>query len=211
MRKTSYAVSALAVVATTIFAVVALTRIDWIVATYHSDALGATFEAKYGLHEMCTRLLVQLPGKDDRYEHPECRAFPTREDDQCNEDNRLFCTLWSTARYASELAIGFGAVTLVTIAIGITTHSRRRRIWRVVASLLTIQALLELAVFAIVVDQFRTAGFPNKARLGPGLWLTTVAWIFGVLSAIATIVTGIAADNGKRWAAGNRAYQPILG
>jgi hypothetical protein len=49
------------------------------------------------------------------------------------------------------------------------------------------------------------------ALTGPALVFNAVAWVFGVLTAISVILTGMAADRGKRWAAGNRAYQPIEG
>ncbi|KAJ7072318.1 hypothetical protein C8F01DRAFT_1012000, partial [Mycena amicta] len=212
MRKTSYALTALAVALCTVLTVVSLTRIDWIVAKYQSDIFNSTFQANYGLSELCTNLVVKFPGRGgSRYEDPQCRAFPTRENDNCDEENRFFCAMWSSARYAVEVAIGFGALALIAIAFGVSTHSRRRRIWRAVAGLVVVQALLQLVAFAIVVDQFRTARLPTfeDARLGPGLWLVSVAWVCGILITLATVVTGVAADRGKRWAAGNRAYQPI--
>ncbi|KAF7321309.1 hypothetical protein MKEN_00651100 [Mycena kentingensis (nom. inval.)] len=227
MRKASYALTALAAVFITILNILALTRVDWsvprthsfpfltaprVVATYKSGALNSTLEAKYGLKTVCTRLEINLPG-GSRYEKPNCRAFPTRGDDYCDEENSTFCALWSSAEYATEVAIGFGALALVAIAVGVSTHSRRRRIWRAVAGLVAVQALLQVTAFAIVVDQYRMARYPTfeDALLGPGLWLTTVAWILGVLTTSATVVTGLAADRGKKWAAGRRAYEPILG
>jgi hypothetical protein len=49
------------------------------------------------------------------------------------------------------------------------------------------------------------------ALTGPALVFNAVSWVSGVLTAISVILTGMAADRGKRWAAGNRAYQPIEG
>ncbi|KAF7315654.1 hypothetical protein MIND_00080900 [Mycena indigotica] len=214
MRKTSYVLTALAVIFTTVLTIISLTRVDWVVARYRADAINSIFEAKYGLSTVCTRLEVKLPGGDrSRYEDEECRPFPTRKDDGCDDDNQSFCAMWASARYATEVAIGFGALALVAIAIGVSTHSRRRRIWKAAAGLVTIHALLALTAFALILDQVRMSRFPTfrDGHLGAGFWLTTVAWVSGILVAVGVIATGIAADRGHRWAAGNRAYQPILG
>jgi hypothetical protein len=77
---------------------------------------------------------------------------------------------FSSAGYAVELAIGFGALTLATIVVGVTTHSRRRRIWRAVAGLVVFHAILQLVAFVLVVDQYRTGRFPTtflEVKLGP--------------------------------------------
>ena len=44
---------------------------------------------------------------------------------------------------------------------------------------------------------------------GLGYVFNAVSWVAGFLVGIAVIVTGIAADRGHKWAAGNRAYQRI--
>lgn len=44
---------------------------------------------------------------------------------------------------------------------------------------------------------------------GLGYVFNTVSWVVGFLVGGAVIVTGIAADRGHKWAAGNRGYQPI--
>ena len=53
-----------------------------------------------------------------------------RVQDGCEDDNKAFCMIWSTAGYFGELGIGFGAVSCLAILFGVTTHSRRRRIWK---------------------------------------------------------------------------------
>jgi hypothetical protein len=46
---------------------------------------------------------------------------------------------------------------------------------------------------------------------GLGYVFNAISWVAGFLVGCAVIVTGIAADRGQKWAAGNRAYQPIRG
>ncbi|KAJ3973468.1 hypothetical protein EV361DRAFT_899780 [Lentinula raphanica] len=44
-----------------------------------------------------------------------------------------------------------------------------------------------------------------------GYILNTFGWIFSVLIATGVVLTGIFADRGHKWAAGNRAYRRIDG
>ncbi|KAJ7188259.1 hypothetical protein C8R46DRAFT_979288 [Mycena filopes] len=209
MRTTSYAIAAVAVICTTVFTILSLTRIDWVVATYKSDVVNSSYQVKYGLTKVCERLEIGT-----KFEAFECRKFPSREEDKCDDQNRLFCAAWASAGYAVQIAIGFGALSLAAILVGVSTHSRRRRIWRVAAGLIVLHAAFQVAAFALIIDMYRTSRFPitfENARLGPALAFNAVAWVFGVLTAISVISTGMAADRGKRWAAGNRAYQPIPG
>lgn len=67
--------------------------------------------------------------------------------DRCDKENRAFCAEWTSAGYIDQVAIGFGAVSLVTILFGVSTHSRRRRIWRAVAWLVFFQGVLLLVSF----------------------------------------------------------------
>ncbi|KAF7361888.1 hypothetical protein MVEN_00533300 [Mycena venus] len=203
MRKTSYAITAVAVICTTIFTILSLTRRDWIVTRYKLNAL--SYEAKYGLSQVCQRLVLNAGG-DTKFERFECRKFPSRDADDCDE-HQYFCGAWTSAGYAVELAIGFGALSLVAILVGVSASARRRRVWRAVAGFIIFQSVLQLVAFILIVDLYRTSRYPtfDDAKLGPALVFNAVAWVFGVLTAIAVIVTGTEADRGKRWAAGNRA------
>lgn len=40
---------------------------------------------------------------------------------------------------------------------------------------------------------------------------STLSWVFGTLVTFGVVTTGISAQKGHRWAAGNRAYRPISG
>lgn len=90
--------------------------------------------------QRCDRSLVSIPGPSTggrlEYSEYECRPFPLRVQDGCEDENRLSCAEWVSAQYFTELGIGFAAMALVTLLIGVSTHSRRRRVWRAVAGLL---------------------------------------------------------------------------
>ncbi|KAK7057182.1 hypothetical protein R3P38DRAFT_2839780 [Favolaschia claudopus] len=206
MRKTSYAITALAVICTSIFTILSLTRRDWVVARYGGESDSLRYEGKYGLSQLCQRVVLDLPGGGTKFERAKCRKFPSRDADDCDE-NSYFCAAWTSAGYAVEVAIGFGALSLVAILVGVSASARRRRVWRAVAGFIIFQSVLQVVAFALIVDLYRTSRYPTfeDAKLGPALIFNVVGWVFGILTAVAVIVTGTEADRGKRWAAGNRA------
>lgn len=112
---------------------------------------------RFGLMERCERRIVWV-GRDRWVDHT-CRSFPMRIQDHCEAENRHFCTEWTSARYASELGIGFSAMALVALLIGLSTHSRRRRIWRAVASLVALHCELEFLFGEVHGTDHRTAVF----------------------------------------------------
>lgn len=89
--------------------------------------------------QRCERSSISIPapGGNGRLEYSdyECRPFPLRVQDGCENENRLFCAEWVSAQYFTELGIGFASLALVALLIGVSTHSRRRRVWRAVAGL----------------------------------------------------------------------------
>lgn len=100
---------------------------------------------QYGLLTRCERQVVTVPGLPDSsrmtYTDYKCRAFPARVSDSCEKENHLFCAVWSTAGYFTELSIGLAAVACLTLVFGVSTHSRRRRIWRAVAVLVALHGM----------------------------------------------------------------------
>ena len=105
-----------------------------------SDVFYSKFESKFGLLKRCDRSVVVLPSPGDpdngsRLEWTEykCRDFPTRVADKCDKENKDFCIAWTTAGYLTEMGALMAVVASLAIVFGVTTHSRRRRIWRVVA------------------------------------------------------------------------------
>ena len=88
---------------------------------------------EYGLNRRCETSYIQLPSPDGSkrtFVGYDCRPFPMREADGCDKGNKKFCMIWGTAGYFGELGIGFAIVACLAILFGVTTHSRRRRIWK---------------------------------------------------------------------------------
>ncbi|KAF9012318.1 hypothetical protein BDQ17DRAFT_1343674 [Cyathus striatus] len=213
MRKLSYVITFFAVAATLLFNVLSVYRPDWLVVNESSDILHTRYTAEYGLSQLCELALTDIPGGNGKviYRSYECRGFPKRTTDKCEGENSSFCAAWISAGYLDEVAIGFAAVSLVSILFGVSTHSRRRRIWRAVAGLTLFQAVCQLITFSIITDTYRTSSYPafEHARPGIAYVLNTLSWVFGFIITFGVVTTGISADRGRRWAAGNRAYQPI--
>ena len=111
----------------------------------YDEVLYTKVTVKFGLYERCQLTVSEIPGGGNgkiSYENYECRHFPGSVTDKCEKENKGFCSAWISAGYIDELAIGFASVSLVAILFGVTTHSRRRRIWRAVFGLLLFQGTL---------------------------------------------------------------------
>ncbi|KAH7888707.1 hypothetical protein F5I97DRAFT_1803798 [Phlebopus sp. FC_14] len=215
MRKTSYVVTFIAVLLVLVINILSARLPDWLIAKY--DVLNARLTVRYGLMERCERTVVDIPGPNNggrlEYVEYECRPFPLRVQDKCEDENHIFCAAWTSAQYFTELGIGFAAMALAALLIGVSTHSRRRRVWRAVAGLVLLHTAFQLATFILVTDLYRKDRFPafEHAKPGAGFVLNAISWVAGITVGVGVIVTGIAADRGHKWAAGNRAYQPIRG
>ncbi|KAF8973280.1 hypothetical protein BDZ97DRAFT_675398 [Flammula alnicola] len=214
MRKTSYYVTFAVVAFILTLNILSSRRPDWLVVRYE-EVLYTKVTVTYGLTQRCELTVSELPGGDDdgkiTYRKYECRNFPASVTDGCEKENKVFCAAWTSAGYLDQMAIGFAAVSLVAILFGVSTHSRRRRIWTVIAGLVLLQATCQIATFGIITDLYRTSSYPSFERARPGVAYVvhTISWIFSILAALGVILTGISAAAGHRWAAGNRAYQPI--
>ncbi|KIK67434.1 hypothetical protein GYMLUDRAFT_156371 [Collybiopsis luxurians FD-317 M1] len=215
MRKISYVITFLAVVVSLIFTVLSLMRTDWCAKYFDSKVLHTQVTRSYGLNTLCELTRVSVPGTGNNskleYTSYECRAFPRRVKDGCEEEHSGFCAAWTSAGYSVEISIGCAALALLAILIGLSTGSRRRRIWKVVAGLVALHAALEIVAFAIVTDTMRQGAFPGfeYSKEGVAYGFNAFSWIFSVIITVAVVVTGISADQGHRWAAGNRAYRRI--
>ncbi|KAI0708958.1 hypothetical protein C8T65DRAFT_829877 [Cerioporus squamosus] len=215
MRKSSYVIAFFAVAATLVLNILSVQRPDWLVVS-DPDIIHDKVVVEYGLNRRCETRVIQLPspsGSKNTYTSYECRAFPLRAADGCEKGNKKFCMIWSTAGYFGELGIGFAIVACLAILFGVTTHSRRRRIWKSASVLVALHVLSQITAFAVVTDLYRTEAFPtfNHARPGLAYVLNTISWVLGLLVTAGVVTTGISANRGHRWAAGNRAYRPIDG
>jgi len=214
MRKTSYAVTFLLVLISLALDIFAISRTDWLIDSGREILYTRTI-VRYGLTKRCERQVVRVPDLSgdwqDVFTAFKCRDFPKSVSDRCEKENRLFCVEWTTAGYMALLAVGFGAMALLALLIGMSTHSRRRRVWKAVAGLVTLNALFSMIAFIIVTDLFRTAHLPDfvDTRLGPAWYINLLSWFFSFLIVFGVIWTGKAADKGHKWAAGNRAYTRI--
>lgn len=81
------------------------------------------------------------------------------------------------------------------------------------AGLVILHAVFQLVTFILVTELYRKDRFPafEHAKPGIGYVLNAISWVSGFAVGAGVIVTGIAADRGHKWAAGNRSYTPILG
>jgi hypothetical protein len=103
-------------------------------------------DVRYGLMKRCERQVMRVPdpssGSDDDWQQVftewKCRDFPKSVSDRCDKENRLICAEWTSAGYLEHLAVGFGFIALLALLIGVSTHSRRRRVWKAVAGLVTL-------------------------------------------------------------------------
>jgi len=214
MRKTSYFVTFSLVAGILILNILSARRPDWLVVRYE-EILYTKITMTYGLTQRCELIVTEVPGPSHEgnisYRKYECRDFPASVTDGCEKENKAFCAAWTSAGYLDQIAIGFAALSLVAILFGVSTHSRRRRIWTAVAGLVLFQAACQIATFGIITEMYRRDSYPSfeHARPGTAYVLHTLAWIFSIMVATGVVLTGISAQAGHRWAAGNRAYHPI--
>jgi hypothetical protein len=102
----------------------------------YKEVLYTTITVFFGLTQRCQLQITQTDDGKLSYRNYECRRFPTPENENCDKDDyKYICAAWSSAYYLDQIALGIGALALVTVLFGVTTHSRRRRIWKTVAGL----------------------------------------------------------------------------
>jgi len=89
-------------------------------------------------------------------------------------------------------------------------------------------ATCQITVFALVTDLYSKATYPSFERARPGkvpaflivkamtssltalgYIVHTISWVLNIVIALGVITSGLSADSGHGWAAGNNAYQPI--
>jgi hypothetical protein len=77
--------------------------------------------------------------------------------------------------------------------------------------MISITAVFQIITFAIVTHAYNVSWYPtfNNARPGFAYVLSIFTWVIGLFTAVGVVATGISADRGHHWAAGNRAYRRI--
>jgi len=214
MRKTSYVVTFLLVSVSLTLNILAITRTDWLIDPGR-ELFNTRVNVRYGLMKRCERQVLRIPDGDGDWQNVytafKCRDFPKSVSDRCEKENRSFCVEWTSADYLAHLAVGFGIMALLALLVGVSTHSRRRRVWKAVAGLVTVNALFSMSAFIIVSDLYRTSRLLDFADAypGPAWYINLLSWAFSFLIVFGVIWTGKAADKGHKWAAGNRAYTRI--
>ncbi|EAU91657.1 hypothetical protein CC1G_09339 [Coprinopsis cinerea okayama7 len=216
MRKIAYAVSFVSLAIALILSAISAARVDWLVVKTISKPLYTTITDSYGLHRTCELTITQVPGPGEgdgkiTYRNNECRPFPNKVKDDCDGKNQGFCAVWTGAAYVDYVSVGFGALALLSILFGMSTRSRRMRVWRALAGLAMMQTLSQVITFAMITDTHRRHRYPGfeHARPGMGYVLCILSWVLSFLVTAGVVVTGLAADKGHRWAVGNRRYEPI--
>lgn len=177
----------------------------------------------YGLYVRCESRATNLPSMylasptsprppwEIEYEYV-CAPFPERS--VCKHLGESFCIFWSAAGYTPQLGIWFlSAALLVTTLANLSTRSRRRSAWKIVASLIGVHATFQITSMSLVISMHRSfpSFFARGAYFSVSLWLNIVSWILDILLVTGLVVTGLYAEKGHRWAAGRRPYHPIPG
>lgn len=216
MRKLSYGIAFIGLGVALTLNAIAMSRTDWLYVKTVSDILlHTTVTDSYGLHEMCELIITEIPGSGGKdkitYRNYECRAFPNSVEDKCDGKNSGFCATWTGAAYVDYVGIGFAVVALASVLFGVSTRSRRMRIWKALAGLAAAQSASAIITFAMVTDTWRRETYPGfrYAHAGPAYVMCLLSWILSLLVTVMIVVNGWAADKGYRWAVGNRRYEPI--
>ena len=132
----------------------------------YEEVLYTKITVTYGLTKRCELTVSELPGSSPEdgtisYRKYECRSFPGSVTDRCEKENKAFCAAWTSAGYLEQLALGFAAVSLIAILFGVSTHSRRRRIWRAVVGLILLTGRDLLCTDIELALTRRHSGFSN--------------------------------------------------
>ncbi|KAJ3517203.1 hypothetical protein NLJ89_g648 [Agrocybe chaxingu] len=211
MRKTSYVVTFAVVALILAFNIISTRRPDWLVVKYE-EIFHTRVTVTYGLTQRCELTISEIPSPSDggkiTYRKYECRRFPASVTDGCDKENEAFCAAWTSAGYLAQIGIGFGSVSLLAILVG-GMYFEISDVSETYAG--PCAAICLLSAFAIVTELYRKESYSTFERARPGLAyvLHTISWVAAILTTIGVITTGISADVGHQWAAGNRAYQRI--
>lgn len=235
MRKAGYFISFLAVTASLILGIISQARPDWLYATT-PKGWPARIEITYGLYQRCETDWISLGSGG--YINRSCGPFPSRSICESPRENALnfnhehaslpiintfkkriarwsgneFCILWYTAGYVSQLGATFAVVGLVAILSAGLSRARRRSLWKVVSGLIALRTICQIIAMALIIHLWRTAAYEpfESAELSTSFYINLSSWILDLFITFGIVITGLAAEAGHPWAAGGRAYRPIL-
>ena len=125
----------------------------------------------YGLHKRCSSLTGG------------CSPFPVYED--CHGDERSFCSMWRSVGFLMNFCVVFELATLVAFAVILLGgRDKREQGWKMLAGLLGLVMVCQIACMAIVVSVCtvvhgergpmltdRVLGFPVRSRQPLLCWL----------------------------------------
>lgn len=93
----------------------------------------------YGLHKRCSSL-----------SHT-CEPFPQYED--CQGDNRSFCSMWRTVGFLMSFAVVIEGMTLIAyLVILVGGKQKRESGWKILSTLLLLAGLVQCAGMALIVS-----------------------------------------------------------
>ena len=155
---------------TTFQNVFSIRRTDWLVAEEHSDVLHTTITISYGLTQSCQKTITRIGDKNGKIKYSDftCRPFPSRTRDGCEDDNEDFCATWAGAGYVDYLTTGLSAVAPIAVLFGLSTKSRRRRVWKALAGLTMLQAITGVIAFGLITDMYQRKKYPGFDHARPG-------------------------------------------
>ena len=146
--------------------VVSIVSPNWVSYRTRTDS-GADLYRRIGLHQSCSDLA-----------DPACRPFPDAQ--LCQGDERSFCDMWRTVGFLANFSAIVHLATLVALVVVMAGGKyQRERGWPVVAGLLAIAGLVELAIVAVVAYLYDHDG--QFAVIG---WALDYSWYLCLASAV---------------------------
>lgn len=137
----------LSAILATLMSIASINSPHWLI--YSAGTQGSKYEQHIGLHQECTT------GAESK-----CRAFPRQN--QCEGDERYFCSMWRSSGFLMSFAVIFEMATIVTyLVIILSGKAMRVRGWPIISVLLMAVATVQFSCMAIVVG----LGFCNSLRL----------------------------------------------
>ncbi|KAH8820954.1 hypothetical protein F5884DRAFT_68639 [Xylogone sp. PMI_703] len=172
-----YSTALLAFLAATALTFAAIVLPDWM-SWNVTTSTGSHLSKKIGLHRSCSSV-------DSR-----CRDFPSVLDD-CSGSGRYFCSMWRSVGFLMSFTAVLEIVTIVTYGVILVGGKQKRQNgWKLLAFLLSIVGLAQLATTTIVAYLFdNDERFFVGWRLDKSFVFCTVSGSIALLSAVAVALS----------------------